>query len=132
MSSDEKTSSTSLIRWFHGGHTPGKEMTDKDFMPATRRDPKYDPKLEVLDILQQWTKLMAENGTLYDTGFAARESICELVYYNSYDEEIIRHFPKGFPRERETAKYLGLSYAGCVFGSITLALAIIAAIGLNI
>ena len=101
------------------------------------RSPAYEflnkfalPAYSMSSIFQQWTKLMAENGTVYDTGFAARESICELVY-NSY-EEIMRQFPKGFPRERETSTYSGLSFAGYVFGSIALALAIIAAICLNI
>jgi hypothetical protein len=88
------------------------------------------PAYSKSSIFQQWTKLMAENGTVYDTGFAARESICELVY-NSY-EEIMRQFPKGSPREREALTYSGLSFTGYVFGSIALALVIIAAICLNI
>jgi len=97
------------------------------------QSPAYDflkqialPQYSLSKIFRQWSKLSADNGTMYDAGYAARESLCEWVYDNQ--EQLTRFSPKSFPRKKKSESYSALSYVGYVLGSVALILAIIVAI----
>jgi hypothetical protein len=73
------------------------------------------------NIFRQWSKFLAENGTIYDDGCAARESLCEWDYDNQ--ERLSLYFPKNFRREKTSKSYVYLSNTG----HTALVLALIAA-----
>jgi hypothetical protein len=73
------------------------------------------------NIFRQWSKLLAENGTIHDDGCAARESLCEWDYDNQ--ERLSLYFPKNFRREKTSKSYVYLSNTG----HTALVLALIAA-----